>query len=142
MKINMAEIKAELSKKNECYLPKHRYYELKHFCFQYPEWVKIYNSLTGLSTYPREIHVNERRNGHSDPTAKVAEKKAELGDKIEMVNTIAKSIAPDMYFPLIKGITEKLNYEQLCMNYDVICSRDAYYKLYRQFFWALDKVRG
>ena len=142
MNINMAEIKAELSRKNEFYLPRHRYYELKHFCFQYPDWVRIYNSLTGLSSRPSDMRVNERANGHSDPTAKIAEKKVELSEKMEMIHTVAKNIAPDIYIPLIKGVTEKLNYEQLRMNYDILCSRDAYYKYYRQFFWALDKVRG
>lgn len=32
--------KPELSKKNPYHLSRHRYYELKHFCFQYPEWKK------------------------------------------------------------------------------------------------------
>lgn len=28
----------ELSERNPYYISKHRYYELKHFCLQYPEW--------------------------------------------------------------------------------------------------------
>ena len=28
--------RAQLSAKNPCHIPKHRYYELKHFCLQYP----------------------------------------------------------------------------------------------------------
>lgn len=30
--------RAQLSVKNPCHIPKHRYYELKHFCLQYPDW--------------------------------------------------------------------------------------------------------
>lgn len=33
-------IRAELSKNNKYWISKHRYYELKHFCLQYPEWQK------------------------------------------------------------------------------------------------------
>ena len=32
--------RAQLSVKNPCHIPKHRYYELKHFCLQYPDWKK------------------------------------------------------------------------------------------------------
>ena len=35
-------IRPEISKKNLYWIPKHRYYELKHFCLQYPEWKKNY----------------------------------------------------------------------------------------------------
>ena len=34
------EIRPELSKKNKYWIPKHRYYELKHFVMQYPQWVE------------------------------------------------------------------------------------------------------
>lgn len=31
-------IRAEISRKNKYWINKHRYYELKHFCLQYPIW--------------------------------------------------------------------------------------------------------
>ena len=39
------EIRPELSEKNPYWIGKHRYYELKHFCLQYPIWKKAYNAL-------------------------------------------------------------------------------------------------
>lgn len=33
-------LRAELSEKNPYWIEKHRYYELKHFCLQYPIWKK------------------------------------------------------------------------------------------------------
>lgn len=42
------EIRPELSEKNPYWIGKHRYYELKHFCLQYPIWKKAYNALLGL----------------------------------------------------------------------------------------------
>lgn len=35
-------IRPELSEKNKYWLEKHRYYELKHFCLQYPLWKQAY----------------------------------------------------------------------------------------------------
>ena len=43
-------IRPELSEKNPYWIEKHRYYELKHFCLQYPIWRKAYSVLDGYST--------------------------------------------------------------------------------------------
>lgn len=37
-------IRAEVSEKNPYWIEKHRHYELKHFCLQYPIWKKAYSS--------------------------------------------------------------------------------------------------
>ena len=42
-------IRPELSEKNPYWIEKHRYYELKHFCLQYPIWRKAYVSLNGFN---------------------------------------------------------------------------------------------
>lgn len=49
------EIRPELSEKNPYWIGKHRYYELKHFCLQYPIWKKAYNALLGLSSRPNDL---------------------------------------------------------------------------------------
>lgn len=53
----MSYVKSELSQNNKYWIPRHRYFELKHFCLQYPEWKKEYIEL--LSTYPLYAVVNE-----------------------------------------------------------------------------------
>ena len=45
-------LRAELSEKNPYWIEKHRYYELKHFCLQYPIWKKAYTALDGTNTNP------------------------------------------------------------------------------------------
>ena len=42
-------IRPELSEKNPYWIERHRYYELKHFCLQYPIWKKAYAALDGLA---------------------------------------------------------------------------------------------
>ena len=41
--------KPELSKKSKYWIPRHRYYELKHFCLQYPEWEKLWREIPLIS---------------------------------------------------------------------------------------------
>ena len=54
------EIRPELSEKNPYWIGKHRYYELKHFCLQYPIWKKAYNALLGLSSRPNDLDILSR----------------------------------------------------------------------------------
>ena len=44
-------IRAELSEKNKYWISRHRYYELKHFCLQYPSWRRTYAALDDLTIY-------------------------------------------------------------------------------------------
>ena len=48
-------IRPELSEKNPYWIEKHRYYELKHFCLQYPIWRKAYSVLDGYSNPPKDL---------------------------------------------------------------------------------------
>lgn len=51
------DIRPEVSQKNPYWIGKHRYYELKHFCLQYPIWKKAYLSLDALSKRPADLQV-------------------------------------------------------------------------------------
>ena len=44
-------IRPEVSSKKEYWLSRHRYYELKHFCLQYPEWKRNYRALDGFAPH-------------------------------------------------------------------------------------------
>jgi len=45
-------IRPELSKSSKYWIDRHRYYELKHFCLQYPIWKKAAQLLDALSKSP------------------------------------------------------------------------------------------
>ena len=51
-------LRAELSEKNPYWIEKHRYYELKHFCLQYPIWKKAYAALDGTNTKTMNLSIN------------------------------------------------------------------------------------
>lgn len=56
-------IRPELSEKNPYWIERHRYYELKHFCLQYPIWKKAYAALDGLSRRPSDMEVFSKNGG-------------------------------------------------------------------------------
>lgn len=47
--------KPELSKKSPFYITKYRYYELKNFCLQYPDWKKALEQVDGWESSSHEV---------------------------------------------------------------------------------------
>ena len=132
------EIRPELSDKNPYWIGKHRYYELKHFCLQYPIWKKAYAALDGLSKRPQDLEVFVT----SDPTARCAESRLFFADRMEMVEQAAIDASPDLYPYILRAVTEGLSYNSLKMQYDIPCCREVYYDCYRRFFGLLSRKRG
>lgn len=137
------EIRPELSDKNPYWIGKHRYYELKHFCLQYPIWKKAYAALDGLSKRPQDLKVFVKSGQlTSDPTARCAESRLFFADRMELVEQAAIDASPDLYPYILRAVTEGLSYNSLKMQYDIPCCREVYYDCYRRFFWLLSRKRG
>ena len=135
-------IRPEISVKSKYWIEKHRYYELKHFCLQYPIWKKAYTGLDGLSKTPEDLKIFVKTGNVSDPTAKCAEMKLYYRDRMDMVEQVAKETDLGLWDYIFKGVTEGLSYDLLRVKSDIPCCKDVYYNLYRRFFWILNKVRG
>lgn len=125
-------ITPELSRKNKYYISKHRYYELKHFCLQYPEWKYQMVTLGGVM---RNANLIE------DPTGETATKLADLKSNISLIRKLAMESDKDLASYIFKAVTEERTYENLKTFFDIPCGRDMYYDRYRKFFWLLDKER-
>lgn len=99
--------------KTEYTLSKHRFYELKHFCLQYPEWKQIYSDADGWS-------------GKGDTTSRDGIKRADIIRFVELIEFCAESTGFDI-LPLVttSGIT---------------IPSDKMYD-YRRFFWLLSQRR-
>lgn len=134
-------IRPELSAKNRYWLPKHRYYELYHFCLQYPEWKKSYTSLDGYSAKSGSVIEQSNRYETPDPTTAYVEARLYYRERIEMVERVAKEAAADLYLPMLRAVTEGVSFEHLNAQSRIPCSKDTWYTIYRRFFWLLDKVR-
>ena len=130
----------ELSPKNKYWIERHRYYELKHFCLQYPVWKKLKDAIDLYqNAAPKEVFAPV--SDISDPTERCAEARLYYLNRMLLVEVTAKRADPEISKYLLQGITEGLSYDILKARLDIPCSKDTYYNAYRRFFWLLDKER-
>lgn len=134
-------IRPEISSKSKYWIDRHRYYELKHFCLQYPLWKSLYSDLDDSSVSLSMISGAPTSTMPGDPTAKRAIMKAYYADKIELLESIAKQTDLCLYKYILKAVTEGLSYTYLRTKLDIPCGRDMYYDRYRRFFWLLSEAR-
>lgn len=135
-------IRPEVSEKNKYWISKHRHYELKHFCLQYPQWKKDYTILTKSSVV--NISTIERtpsRNLPGDPTARRAISIMYYRERIKLIEKIAKETDEFLHPYILKAVTEGLSYTYLKQQLNIPCGRDMYYDRYRKFFWLLSNSR-
>lgn len=135
-------IRPELSIKNKYWIDKHRHYELKHFCLQYPFWKKTYIEFSDPSIPLSTIDKAPTSNLPGDPTAKRAIMLAQYAEKIKLIEDAAVEADRYLYKYIIKAVTENLSYNQLKAKMDIPCGRDMYYDRYRRFFWILSDLRN
>lgn len=131
----------ELSTKNKYYIDKHRYYELKHFCLQYPLWKKAYEDFSDPHIPLSMIEYNPTTNIPYDPTARRAILRNYYSEKIELIENAVKETDNCLYDYILKAVTEGLSYTYLKTKLDMPCGRDMYYNRYRKFFWILNEMR-
>ena len=142
--MNMATvIRAEISTKNKYWIDKHRHYELKHFCLQYPEWKKAYERLgdCGL-TIPIVERISLTPTPPSDPTGKCVLMRDCYLKRMKIIEETAIQADEFLYSYILKAVTEGLSYTYLQTVMEIPCSRDTYYDRYRKFFWLLSEKRG
>ena len=134
-------IRPEISEKNKYYIDKHRYYELKHFCLQYQEWRKAYTSCCDAVIFSSKFEQMPASNMPSDLTAKYAILKAQYGEKIKLIERIAKEADDYLHRYILRAVTEGLSYTYLKSVLEIPCGRDMYYDRYRKFFWLLSNAK-
>ena len=134
-------IRAEISEKNEYWINKHRHYELKHFCLQYPIWKQAYLDLGGTSIGSSSAERIPSGNVHSDRTARRAILRTGYAEKIHLLEKTAMEADKYLHSYILKAVTEGLSYTYLKSRLGIPCSRDMYYDRYRRFFWLLSNSR-
>lgn len=134
-------VRAEISENNRYWISKHRHYELKHFCLQYPEWKKEYLTLGVPSASSAMLEVISSTNTPSDLTARYAIRRVYYAERIDLIEKIAKEADKYLYEYILRAVTEGLSYTYLKSKLKIPCSRDMYYDRYRRFFWLLNEAR-
>lgn len=135
-------IRPEVSRKNKYWIDKHRHYELKHFCLQYPKWKKSYADLLDLGITLSKTDDVRRGSVMGNPTERCATERAYYAEKIKMVERAAMDADESLWTYILKAVTEGLSYTYLQTKLDIPCSRDTYYDRYRRFFWLLNEARN
>lgn len=127
-------IRPEVSKNNQYYISRHRYYELKHYCLQYPEFKRIYNDM--CEKIPGGILQITNQEGQPKSDESLEVRQAYL-DQINLIEECAKLTDPYLGSYILKGVTEGLPYTYFKMRENIPCGKDLYYELYRKFFYIL-----
>lgn len=134
-------IRPEVSKKNKYWIDKHRHYELKHFCLQYPSWKKAYVDCLDYDISMSMIDGAQRVDGLYDPTSARATTRAYYSNRIRMIEQVAKDADKYLWHYILRAVTEGLSYTYLKTKLDIPCGKDMYYDRYRRFFWLLSELR-
>ena len=132
-------IRAEISEKNKYWIDKHRHYELKHFCLQYPSWKRTYVELDGFNGRGNDSY--SRSSIPGDPTGKAVEMRDLYLERMDLVRRIAFEADPELATYIFRAVTEGLSYTYLKTKLAIPCGRDMYYDRYRRFFWLLSQSR-
>lgn len=134
-------IRPTISEKNKYWIDKHRHYELKHFCLQYPEWKKAYAEFSDVSIPLSMMERIPTSNIPGDPTAKRAMMRTYYSEKIKLIEKIALETDIYLHNYILRAVTEGLSFTYLKTRLDIPCGKDMYYDRYRRFFWLLSKAR-
>lgn len=134
-------IRPEVSKKNEYWIDKHRYYELKHFCLQYPLWRKFYSSLDGMDDLASQMSILYYCFGVSDKTPDIADARLYFYQRMEMVENAAKKADDTLWEYILVAVTRGYSYNHLKTRLNIPCCKENYYKAYRRFFYILSQER-
>ena len=134
-------VRPEVSKKSDYYISKERYYELKHFVKQYPEWerwvMEHMCTLASIASFEESLLTANI----SDPTGDLVAKRDLYFRKMDVINRCAiKAVERDWAADLIRNVVNDISYEK--SKFTELMSDYEYRKCYRRFFWLLDKERG
>lgn len=124
------------TERSQFYMPKEDYACAVHWCLRYQGWV------TELSIEPdsgKAIEYDKERvqtSNSYDPVESLAIRRAELSEKKELLESVVREVAPEIYTFLLLGVTRGLTYFQLqergipcSMNYFIKKRQEVYYKI-------------
>ena len=134
-------IRPEISKKKDTWISKHRYYELKHFCLQYPEWKRKILERTYLSSSSLIKNDGKVQTEYIDKTFDAASTTLYFQRNIDLVVSACTKADPELCNYIFEAVTEGVTYDYLKMIRNIPCGRSKFYNLYRLFFWHLDKMK-
>lgn len=114
----------------------------KWHALRFNEWLAEYNSLSDsvkAITY-EDADMPHAINKTGDPTEILAERRAELRDKMDVVIQCAREAGGDLQEYILKAVTnEDVTYQVLRTFMDIPCSANTFYDRRRKFYYLLAK---
>ena len=114
--------------------------ELKEYCKQYKSWVQALEDINYIQRSGMSF-AKIKSSAIANPTADIAEIKDLLIKNIYVVEKSAVLTDPDVGGLIFLAVTEGWGYDRLNKEKKIPVSKPTYYRLYRRFFWILDKSR-
>ena len=147
----MSITKSELSKKNPYYISRHRYYELRHWVQQYPEWKRAVEQFDGYYGKEPRLYNDSKVHSISNPTQHDVEQRdwylSRMNLVVECIQSAFDDLSPEYEAPckwhwaILDAIIKGESYDILRVKHDVPFGKDYYYNRYRKFFWLLSMAR-
>lgn len=131
-------IRTQLSKANPYYISKHEYLMTKHFAMQYNEWKKEKSEIESRLSNGYKIDSVQNSNVDS-PVEKAIETAERYSSRMELIEQMAKIAGEELWEFVLLGVTTEYSYEYLHLIKGIPCCKDVYYKMYRKFFWLLNR---
>lgn len=122
------------------HISRHKLSYAKSFSLQYNDWIDQYNmlkdSVKGIS-YSESVQGGK----NSDPTQKLAAKRAELKEKIMKIEHAAVDAGgEDLASYILKAVTnEFVTYDVLYSKYHMPCGRTLFYEKRRKYYYLLSQ---
>lgn len=129
-----------LSKKNQHYIPREKYYELLYFSRQYNTMKQELHELR--MSYPcLNQDAMVANSDIPDPVARAYARIETLLEKIHMIESTAIETDPELAKWVRIGVTNDYSYEYMHQMLGMPIGRTKYYELYRKYFYLLAQKR-
>ena len=137
--MNNMKVRPVVSKKHNYHISQHRFYELRHYCLQYDEWIDELRGLDGGFRSTSIIEIDDVL--VDDPVFNHVERKAELEERVEAIHRCAKKADRELWTYIVNAVTKDLSFKELKMLYKIPSDKNQYYKSYRRFFSILSQEK-
>lgn len=118
-----------------------RYNELRAFCLQYPLWKAEAESLLGVGG--QKLNGMPHGSGVGDPVARAAERREKLIEKIDLVESVARSVDDGRWYTaLIQNCCLGRGLMMIDPAILPTSNRNAYYVARRTFYLALNELKN
>lgn len=117
-------------------LDKAEYLSAKYYAMRYESWKDEYNDCKDSVS---AVVPDDMPHGTTvgNPTERLAIRREELLQKIELIEQTAIEADGDFYQWILRHATQGVSYEYLSASGELFCSRRSFFRKMNKFYWLL-----